>query len=110
MESNNNDSYALILEDRTEMKNASETGRLSIVSDIDDKGKLRITEAKDVHRAASLKFNNKNGLLKNFMTSLFKQFNEPSRSGFYKTVVNNVEQGVVSLHIMLQNREKPENK
>ena len=110
MESNSNDNYVLVLEDRTEVKNANETGKLSVVSGIDDKGKLQTTEAKDVHQAAFLKFNNKDGLLKNFMTNFLKQFNEPSRFGLYKVVANNVEQGVASLHNMLQNREKPENK
>nr|WP_315455684.1 DUF4099 domain-containing protein [uncultured Prevotella sp.] len=110
MESNNNDNYVLVLEDRTEVKNANEMGKLSVVSGLDDKGKLQTTEAKDVHQAAFLKFNNKDGLLKNFMTNFLKQFNEPSRFGLYKVVANNVEQGVASLHTMLQNREKPENK
>ena len=110
MESNNNDNYVLILEDRTKVKNENEAGKLSVVSGIDDKGKLQTTEAKDVHQAAFFKFNNKDGLLKNFMTNFLKQFNEPSRFGLYKVVANNVEQGVASLHTMLQNREKPENK
>lgn len=110
MESNSNDNYVLVLEDRTEVKNEKEMGKLSVVSGIDDKGKLQTTEAKDVHQAAFLKFNNKDGLLKNFMTNFLKQFNEPTRFGLYKVVANNVEQGVASLHTMLQNREKPENK
>jgi len=110
MESNNNDNYVLVLEDRTEVKNEKETGKLSVVSGIDDKGKLQTTEAKDVHHAAFLKFNNKDGLLKNFMTNFLKQFNEPSRFGLYKVVANNVEQGVASLQAMLQNRENPDNK
>ena len=110
MESNNNDNYVLVLEDRTEVKNENEAGKLSVVSGIDDKGKLQTTEAKDVHQAAFLKFNNKDGLLKNFMTNFLKQFNEPTRFGLYKVVANNVEQSVASLHTMLQNREKPENK
>lgn len=110
MESNNNDNYVLVLEDRTEVKNEKEAGKLSVVSGLDDKGKLQTTEAKDVHQAAFLKFNNKDGLLKNFMTNFLKQFNEPSRFGLYKVVANNVKQGVTSLHTMLQNREKPENK
>ena len=110
MESNSNDNYVLVLEDRTEVKNENDAGKLSVVSGIDDKGKLQTTEAKDVHQAAFLKFNNKDGLLKNFMTNFLKQFSEPSRFGLYKVVANNVEQGVASLHTMLQNREKPENK
>lgn len=110
MESNNNDNYVLVLEDRAEVKNENEAGKLSVVSGIDDKGKLQTTEAKDVHQATFLKFNNKDGLLKNFMTNFLKQFNEPSRFGLYKVVANNVEQGVASLQTMLQNREKPESK
>ena len=110
MESNSNDNYVLVLEDRTEVKNKNEAGKLLVVLGIDDKGKLRTAEAKDVHQAAFLKFNNKDGLLKNFMTNFLKQFNEPSRLGLYKVVANNVEQGVASLQTMLQNREKPENK
>ena len=110
MESNSNDNYVLVLENRTKVKNENDAGKLSVVSAIDDKGKLQTTEAKDVHQAAFLKFNNKDGLLKNFMTNFLKQFNEPSRFGLYKVVANNVEQGVASLHTMLQNREKPENK
>ena len=110
MESNSNDNYVLVLEDRTEVKNENDAGKLSVVSGIDDKGKLQTTEAKDVHQAAFLKFNNKDGLLKNFMTNFLKQFNEPSRFGLYKVVANNVEQSVVSLHTMLKNRKKPENK
>ena len=38
MESNNNDNYVLVLEDRTEVKNEKEMGKLSVVSGIDDKG------------------------------------------------------------------------
>ena len=110
MELNNNDNYVLVLEDRAEVKNENEAGKLSVVSGIDDKGKLQTTEAKNVHQVAFLKFNNKDGLLKNFMTNFLKQFNEPSRFGLYKVVANNVEQGVASLQTMLQNREKPESK
>lgn len=108
MESNNNENYVLVLEDRTEVKNEKEAGKLSVVSGIDDKGKLQTTEAKDVHQAAFLKFNDKDGLLKNFMSNFLKQFNEPSRFGLYKVVASNVEQGVASLQVMLQNRENPE--
>ena len=110
MESNSNDNYVLVLEDRTEVKNENDAGKLSVVSGIDDKGKLQTTEAKDVHQAAFLKFNNKDGLLKNFMTNFLKQFNNPTHFGLYKVVADNVEQGVGNLRTMLQNREKPENK
>ena len=110
MESNNNDNYVLVLEDRTEVKNEKEVGKLSVVSGINDKGKLQTTEATAANQAAFLKFNNKDGLLKNFMTNFLKQFNNPTHFGLYKVVADNVEQGVGNLRTMLQNREKPESK
>ena len=110
MESNNNDNYVLVLEDRTEVKNEKEVGKLSVVSGIDDKGKLQTTEARDMHQAAFLKFNNKDGLLKNFMINFLKQFNNPTHFGLYKVLADNVEQGVDNLRTMLQSREKPESK
>ena len=45
MESNSNDNYVLVLEDRTEVTNEKEAGKLSVVSGIDDKGNLKTTEA-----------------------------------------------------------------
>ena len=110
MESNSNDTYVLVLEDRTEVKNEQEAGKLSVVSSIDDKGNLKTTEAAAANQAAFLKFNNKDGLLKNFMTNFVKQFNNPTHFGLYKVLADNVEQGVDNLRTMLQSREKPENK
>ena len=110
MESNNNDNYVLVLEDRTEVKNEQEVGKLSVVSGVDDKGNLKTTEATAANQAAFLKFNNKDGLLENFMKNFLRQFNEPSRFGLYKVLSNNVEQGVDNLRTMLQSREKPESK
>ena len=94
METNNNDNYVLVLEDRTEVKNEKEAGKLSVVSSVDDKGNLKTTEAAAANQAAFLKFNNKDGLLKNFMTNFLKQFNNPTHFGLYKVVADNVEQGV----------------
>ena len=110
MGSNNSDNYVLVLEDRTEVKNEQEAGKLSVVSGIDDKGNLKTTEAIAANQAAFLKFNSKDGLLKNFMTNFLKQFNEPSRFGLYKVLADNVEQGVDNLRTLLQNREKDESK
>lgn len=110
MESNSNDNYVLVLEDRTEVKNEKEAGKLSVVSGIDDKGNLKTTEAIAANQAAFLKFNNKDGLLKNFMTNFLKQFNNPTHFGLYKVVASNVEQSVDNLRTMLQSREKPESK
>ncbi|HEY9542142.1 MULTISPECIES: DUF4099 domain-containing protein [Bacteroidales] len=110
MESNSNDNYVLVLEDRTEVKNQKEAGKLSVVSGIDDKGNLKTTEAIAANQAAFLKFNSKEGLLENFMKNFLRQFNEPTRFGLYKVVANNVEQGVDNLRTLLQSREKPETK
>ena len=82
MESNSNDNYVLVLEDRTEVKNEKEAGKLSVISGIDDKGNLKTTEAIAANQAAFLKFNNKDGLLKNFMTNFLKQFNNSTISVF----------------------------
>ena len=110
MEANSNDNYVLVLEDRTEVKNQQEAGKLSVVSGIDDKGKLKTTEPLEANQAAFLKFNSKDGLLKNFMTNFLKQFNNPSHFGLYKVLANNVEQGVDNLRTLLQSRETPESR
>ena len=85
MESNNNDNYVLVLEDRTEVKNEKETGKLSVVSGIDDKGNLQTTEATAANQAAFLKFNSKEGLLENFMKNFHRQFNEPTTRSWQTT-------------------------
>ena len=41
MDNNHADNYVLVLEDRTEVKNEVEVGKPSVVSNIDDKGKLK---------------------------------------------------------------------
>ena len=110
IESNSNDNYVLVLEDRTEVKNEKEVGKLSVISSVDDKGNLKTTEAIAANQAVFLKFNNKDGLLKNFMTNFLKQFSNPTHFGLYKVVADNVEQGVDNLRTMLQSREKPESK
>ena len=108
MESNNNDNYVLVLEDRTQVKNEKEVGKLSVVSGIDDEGNLNTTEAKMAHQAAFLKFSSKDSLLKNFMTNFLKQFNNPTHFGLYKVLASNVEQGVDNLLTLLQSHENPE--
>ena len=108
MESNNND-YVLVLEDRTEVKNESEVGKLSVVSNIDEKGKLKTAPAEEANQGDFLKFNSRDGLLKNFMKNFLKQFNEPKHFGLYKVLADNVEQGVANLKTMLQNKQHPDN-
>ena len=41
MDNNHMDDYVLVLEDRAEVKNEVEVGKLSVVSNIDEKGKLK---------------------------------------------------------------------
>ena len=52
MEANSNDNYVLALEDCTEVKNQQEARKLTIVSGIDDKGKLKTTEPLEANQAA----------------------------------------------------------
>lgn len=106
MESNENENYVLVLEDRTEVKNENEVGKLSVISGIDDKGKVKTSEPQEIHQSSFLKFNRQDSMLKNFMTNFLKQFNEPSRFGLYKVLANNVEQGVDNLRTMLQNKKE----
>lgn len=45
--------YVLVLEDRTEVQNASEVGKLSIISDINDEGELKTTPKLPIRVASS---------------------------------------------------------
>ena len=110
MDNNHTDDYVIVLEDRTEVKNEAEVGKLSVVSNIDDKGKFKTAPAEEANLSDFLKFNSRDGLLKNFMTNFLKQFNEPSRFGLYKVLASNMEHGVEGLRGMLQNKETAENK
>ena len=109
MDTTSNDNYVLVLEDRADVKNKQEVGKLSVVSNINEKGKLKIAPAEEANQSDFLKFNSRDGLLKNFMENFLKQFNEPKRFGLYKVLANNVEQGVVNLKTMLQNKQNPDN-
>ena len=86
----NEQEYVLILEDRTEVKNEQEAGELSVVTGMDEQGKLKTAEPIDANQAAFLKFNNKDGLLKNFMTNFLRQFNNPTHFGLYKVAAQGV--------------------
>ena len=85
------DDYVLVLEDRTEVKNVAEVGKLSVVSNIDEKGKLKTAPAEEANQSDFL-----------------KQFNEPKRFGLYKVLADNVELGVANLKITLQNKQNHE--
>lgn len=103
----NEQEYVLILEDRTEVKSEKEAGKLSVVAGIDQQGKLKTAEPIDANQAAFLKFNNKDGLLKNFMTNFLRQFNNPTHFGLYKVAAQGVEKSVEALKNMLPEREDP---
>ena len=109
MDNNHTDDYVLVLEDRTEVKQEGEVGKLSVITDIDEKGKLKTAPAEEAQQSSFLKFNSKDGLLKNFMENFLKQFNDPKRFGLYKVLVDNVEQGVANLKTMQQNKQNPDN-
>ena len=106
----NSDRYVLVLEDRSETKSPTDPGRLSVISGQDEKGKIKTVEPTEENQAAFLVFKKNDGLLKNFMTNFRRQFNDPKRFGLYKVLANGFEEGMASLHAMLQNRESPENK
>ena len=53
MDNNHKDDYVLVLEDRTEVKNEAEVGKLSVVSNIDEKGKVKTALPKKVIKATS---------------------------------------------------------
>ena len=108
MDTNNHD-YVLVLEDRTEIKNEAEVGKLSVVSNIDEKGMLKTSPAEEVNQGNFLKFNSRDGLLKNFMENFLKQFNKPKHWGLYKVLADNVGQGIENLKTMLQNKQNPDN-
>ena len=109
MDSNHTDDYVLVLEDRTEVKNEAEVGKLSVVSNIDEKGMLKTSPAEEVNQGNFLKFNSRDGLLKNFMENFLKQFNKPKHWGLYKVLADNVGQGIENLKTMLQNKQNPDN-
>ena len=109
MDNNHTDDYVLVLEDSTEVKNEAEVGKLSVVSNIDEKGMLKTSPAEEVNQGNFLKFNSRDGLLKNFMENFLKQFNKPKHWGLYKVLADNVGQGIENLKTMLQNKQNPDN-
>ena len=109
MDNNHTDDYVLVLEDRTEVKNEAEVGKLSVVSNIDEKGMLKTSPAEEVNQGNFLKFNSRDGLLKNFMENFLKQFNKPKHWGLYKVLADNVGQGIENLKTILQNKQNPDN-
>ena len=106
----NPDNYVLVLEDRREAKSPTDPGRLSVISGQDEKGKIKTVEPTEENRAAFLVFKKNDGLLKNFMTNLRRQFNDPTHFGVYRIVADRVGESVESLKSMLTARDVPQNK
>ena len=75
----NSDRYVLVLEDRSETKSPTDPGCLSVISGQDEKGKIKTVEPTEENRSAFLVFKKNDGLLKNFMTNLRRQFNDPEK-------------------------------
>ncbi|ETK12228.1 hypothetical protein T235_11035, partial [Tannerella sp. oral taxon BU063 isolate Cell 8/11] len=106
----NSDRYVLVLEDRSETKSPADPGRLSVISGQDEKGKIKTVEPTEENRSAFLVFKKNDGLLKNFMTNLRRQFNDPTHFGVYRIVADRVVESVKSLKSMLAARDVPKNK
>ena len=106
----NSDRYVLVLEDRSETNLPADPGRLSVISGQDEKGKIKTVEPTEENRAAFLVFKKNDGLLKNFMTNLRRQFNDPTHFGVYRIVADRVGESVESLKSMLAARDVPQNK
>lgn len=110
METNNTDNYVLVLEDRSQTQSANEAGKLSVVSSIDQDGKINTVEPLDANSAAFMKFKKNDSLFTNFFSNLAGQFKEPSHFGVYRLVADKVEDSVGVLKKMLENRDAPANK
>ena len=110
METNNTDNYVLVLEDRSQTQSANEAGKLSVVSSIDQDGKINTVEPLDANSAAFMKFKKNDSLFTNFFSNLARQFKEPSHFGVYRLVADKVEDSVGVLKKMLENRDAPANK
>ena len=106
----NSERYVLVLEDRSDTKSPADPGRLSVISGQDEKGKIKTVEPTEENRAAFLVFKKNDGLLKNFMTNLRRQFNDPTHFGVYRIVADRVGESVESLKDMLAARDMPQNK
>ena len=59
---NHTDDYALVLEDRTKVKQEGEVGKLSVVTDINEKSNLKTAPAEEALQSSFLKSNSKDGL------------------------------------------------
>lgn len=99
MEQNQKKEDILIFEEK-------QSGKLSVVSDIDKSGKVQTVEPKNANGAQFLKITS-GDMLKNFMSNFLTQYNDPARFGLHRLLNEKVEESVEALKTMLQ---KPDNK
>lgn len=107
---NNADSYVLVLEDRSRVQSPTEAGQLSVVSSMDETGKVKTVEPTEANQTAFMKFKKNDSILKNFLSNLVKQFKDPTHFGVYRLVSDRVVESVAELKNMLAGREEPQNK
>lgn len=105
MESNDNDTYVLVLEYRENVKNENEVGKLSVVSEIDEKDKVKTVEPSEENKKSFMKFNTKDTMLENFFKNFKEQFKDPLRIGIYKVMSDKVVKNVETLKTMLSDKE-----
>ena len=74
---NNADSYVLVLEDRSRVQSPTEAGHLSVVSSMDEAGRVKTVEPTEANQTAFMKFKKNDSVLKNFLSNLVKQFKDP---------------------------------
>lgn len=67
MNNNHTYDYVLVLEDRTEVKNEVEVGKLSVVSNIDEERKFKTAPTEEANQNDFLKFNSRDRLLESFI-------------------------------------------
>ena len=107
---NNADSYVLVLEDRSRVQSPTEAGHLSVVSSMDEAGRIKTVEPTEANQTAFMKFKKNDSVLKNFLSNLVKQFKDPTHFGVYRLVSDRAVESVAELRNMLAGREEPRNK
>ncbi|ERJ87938.1 hypothetical protein HMPREF1989_00495, partial [Porphyromonas gingivalis F0566] len=107
---NNADSYVLVLEDRSRVQSPTEAGHLSVVSSMDEAGRVKTVEPTEANQTAFMKFKKNDSVLKNFLSNLVKQFKDPTYFGVYRLVSDRAVESVAELRNMLAGREEPQNK
>lgn len=107
---NNADSYVLVLEDRSRVQSPTEAGHLSVVSSMDEAGRVKTVEPTEANQTAFMKFKKNDSVLKNFLSNLVKQFKDPTHFGVYRLVSDRAVESVAELRNMLAGREEPQNK